>query len=240
MTDWIKMRSNLWDDPRVSRLCDLTNQTEATIIGGLYWLWATADQHTENGCMPGLTLRQIDRKTSIADFGKSLCDVGWLADDPQGVVILRFEEHNGTSAKRRCMEAQRKANSRKLSAPDADKMRTNDGQNAPNSGARLDKIRRDIKPMSAKADEPPGFIAFWKVWPTTERKVAKAECAKKWHAKGLEANSAQIVAHVESQKKTKQWADGFEPAPLTYINQQRWLDGASTLAVVDSRFKGAK
>jgi uncharacterized phage protein (TIGR02220 family) len=134
--DWIKMRSNLWDDPRVSRLCDLTNQTEATIIGGLYWLWATADQHTENGCMPGLTLRQIDRKTNIADFGKSLCDVGWLADDSQGVMIVRFEEHNGTSAKRRCVEAQRKANGRKLSASDADKDRTDDGQNPPNCGAR--------------------------------------------------------------------------------------------------------
>lgn len=28
--DWIKMRSNLWDDPRVTGICDLTDQKEAT------------------------------------------------------------------------------------------------------------------------------------------------------------------------------------------------------------------
>lgn len=25
-------------------------------------------------------------------------------------------------------------------------------------------------------------------------------------------------------KRTKQWQDGFEPAPLTFINQKRWED----------------
>lgn len=86
--DWIKMRGNLWDDPRVARLCDLTGQTEAAIVGGLYWLWATADQHTENGIMPGLTLRQIDRKTGVQGLGQALCDIGWLADHPEGVRII--------------------------------------------------------------------------------------------------------------------------------------------------------
>ena len=134
--DWIKMRGNLWDDPRVAKLCDLTDCGEAQIIGGLYWLWATADQHTENGIMPGLTLRQIDRKTGIQGFGQGLCDIGWLADHPEGVRIVNFEEHNGQSAKRRASDAQRKANGRNVSAPDTDNARTNDGQNAPDCGAR--------------------------------------------------------------------------------------------------------
>lgn len=108
--DWIKMRGNLWDDPRVSRLCDLTDQSEAAIVGGLYWLWATADQHTEDGIMPGLTLRQIDRKTGMQGLGQALCDIGWLADHPEGVRILNFEEHNGASAKKRCQTAKRVAN----------------------------------------------------------------------------------------------------------------------------------
>ena len=107
--DWIKMRGNLWDDPRVAKLCDLTGQAEAAIVGGLYWLWATADQHTEDGCMPGLTLRQIDRKTGIQGFGAALCAIDWLRDDEQGVVLVNFEEHNGASAKKRCQTAKRVA-----------------------------------------------------------------------------------------------------------------------------------
>lgn len=137
--DWIKMRGNLWDDPRVAKLCDLTGQSEAAVIGGLYWLWATADQHTEDGCMPGLTLRQIDRKTGIQGFGAGLCAIGWLLEDEAGVVLANFEEHNGTSAKRRCTDAQRKANSRNLSASDADISPTPSGQEAPNRGAREEK-----------------------------------------------------------------------------------------------------
>lgn len=118
--DWIKMRGNLWDDPRVSGICDLIDATEASVIGGLYWLWSTADQHTEDGILPGLTLRAIDRKTALPGFGSALVDIGWVETSEDGITIVRFDEHNGTSAKRRCTEAQRKANSRKLSASDAD------------------------------------------------------------------------------------------------------------------------
>jgi len=134
--DWIKMRGNLWDDPRIAKLCDMTDQGEAAIVGALYWLWAAADQHTEDGCMPGLTLRQIDRKTGVVGFGAALVAIGWLVDDPQGVVIVNFEEHNGTSAKRRCTDAQRKANIRNVSASDADKPKTDEGQKTPTLGAR--------------------------------------------------------------------------------------------------------
>lgn len=106
------MRNNLWDDPRVGRLCDLCGCVEAPIIGGLYWLWATADQHTEDGILPGLSLRQIDRKSGVPGFGQAMCDIGWLAEDVNGVRILRFEEHNGTSAKKRAVTAKRVANHR--------------------------------------------------------------------------------------------------------------------------------
>lgn len=122
--DWIKMRSNLWDDPRVARLVDLTDSSEAAVVGALYWLWATADQHSEDGVMPGLTLRAIDRKTGVSGFGAALVEIGWLADHPEGVRIIRFDEHNGSSAKRRSTDAQRKANVRSLSARDADIVQT--------------------------------------------------------------------------------------------------------------------
>lgn len=157
--DWIKMRGNLWDDPRVASICDATDQGEAAIIGGLYWLWAAADQHTEDGLMPGLSLRQIDRKTGIAGFGLALVGVDWLEETPDGVRILKFEEHNGSSAKRRCSEAQRKANGRNVSASDADKARTDSGHAAPDerteSGRRaeLEKEKEEEKSTSSLRSE---------------------------------------------------------------------------------------
>lgn len=110
--DWIKMRGNLWDDPRVSSIVDETETTEASVIGALYWLWATADQHTSEGDMPGLSLRQIDRKTGVPGFAAAVVRIGWLSECDGGLKIARFEEHNGSSAKRRGEDAKRKALSR--------------------------------------------------------------------------------------------------------------------------------
>ncbi|MFA5898048.1 MAG: hypothetical protein WC829_02925 [Hyphomicrobium sp.] len=126
--DWIKMRGNLWDDPRVGRIADITDTTEATVIGGLYWLWASADQHTENGVMPGLSIRRIDSKTGIKGFGDALVSIGWLADHPDGVSILKFEEHNGSSAKKRCQTAKRVA---AFKAGNAEETNNDEEGNAP-------------------------------------------------------------------------------------------------------------
>lgn len=132
--EWIKLRTNLWDDPRVTRLCDLTDQPEAMVIGGLYWLWAMADEHTEDGLLPGLTLRAIDRKTGVPGLADALVQIGWLRDGEQGVEVVNFSEHNGESAKRRCADAKRKAAVRNVSASRADKLRTDGGRTADECG----------------------------------------------------------------------------------------------------------
>jgi hypothetical protein len=84
------------------------------------------------------------------------------------------------------------------------------------------------KTSSDKSDMTPGFVRFWQAWPKSDRKVAKAECAKRWQNRGLEQNADRIVAHVEAMGRSKQWRDGFEPAPLTYLNQRRWEDEAQS------------
>lgn len=83
-----------------------------------------------------------------------------------------------------------------------------------------------IKHSSGSPDHcPPGFAEFWESWPKTDRKAGKAECLKRWRARNLEPVADQIVGHVAAMKNSKQWRDGFEPAPLTYLNQRRWEDG---------------
>lgn len=73
-----------------------------------------------------------------------------------------------------------------------------------------------------------GFERFWEAWPKNPRKGAKAECKKKWDKMGCELSVDTIIKHIEWLKTTDQWKkqDGaFIPAPLVYLNQQRW-DGA--------------
>lgn len=90
-------------------------------------------------------------------------------------------------------------------------------------------------------DMPQGFTLFWDAWPKTARKTAKAECLKRWRKRGLEQLSEKIVAHVEAMKKTEPWRTGFEPAPLTYINQSRWEDDLPPkLKAVGDQFSGGE
>lgn len=77
-----------------------------------------------------------------------------------------------------------------------------------------------------KLDMPDGFVRFWDAYPNTARRVAKSKCLDRWKAKHLEAVADDIVSHVKAMTATRQWLDGYEPAPLTYLNQKRWEDGA--------------
>lgn len=149
--DWIKMRGNLWDDPRVARLCDMTEQSEAAIVGGLYWLWATADQHSETGVMLGLTCRSIDRKTGIAGFAAALISIGWLADHPEGVRIVGFEDHNGTSAKKRCQTSKRVANHKTGNAKVTHTALADRQQSVSDTLPREEKRREDTEEEEANA-----------------------------------------------------------------------------------------
>lgn len=184
--DWIKMRGNLWDDPRIGSICDATGVTEAAVIGALYWLWSAADQHTEDGIMPGLSIRQIDRKTGLSGFGAALCDIGWLVDHPEGVRIVKFEEHNGTSAKRRCTEAQRKAKVRTSSAVNADNAETKSGGCAELEKEREEELKNTLVDGTPSTPVCPHqeiidmyhehcpTLATVKVWHDTRRKHLQA------------------------------------------------------------------
>ncbi|RJF99036.1 hypothetical protein [Noviherbaspirillum saxi] len=248
--DWIKMRGNLWDDPRISKLCDLTDCGEAQIIGGLYWLWSTADQHTEDGCMPGLTMRQIDRKTGIPGFAAALCEIEWVKDDTQGVVIPRFTEHNGSSAKRRCMDAQRKANSRNPSASDADNGQTEDGQNPPNCGAR-EREEKNIREIGAGATPVEISIALRtagiKSQPADPRLIAladqmvsidtvKAACEEAKRAKrGEQVNVGYIVKVIESWAKQAKELQA-EGASTPKKSDGAWWATDATIAAKGTEF----
>lgn len=83
---------------------------------------------------------------------------------------------------------------------------------------------KPIKPLSGKNHPTTRFNDFWLSWPKSPRKVDKLKCEKKWRALNLDAIAEQIISHVQSIKNTKQWLDGFEPAPMTYLNGGRWAD----------------
>lgn len=130
--DWIKMRLTLWGDPRVVKLARVLRCDQARVVGALFRSWSLADAHTSDGQLEGYTPDDLDAATGIKGWAAALRSVGWLEIRRGGLTIPRFNEHNGTSAKRRAQEADRKRESRQArpqhvgdsSASDADTMRT--------------------------------------------------------------------------------------------------------------------
>jgi hypothetical protein len=147
MSNWIKMRSNLWDDPRIAKICDITNKPEREVIGGLYWIWSMADDQSTDGRLEGLSLGAIDRKTGLKGLGAALVKIGWILESEDGVEIARFDEHNGASAKRRSTEAKRMQFVRKPKDSCSQPMRTESEHHA-----KLDKNRIDNTPIVPQGD----------------------------------------------------------------------------------------
>ena len=90
----------------------------------------------------------------------------------------------------------------------------------------MDLFGNEIPEEKKKTHE--GFDEFWSAYPKCFRKGEKASCKKKWADSYYFMQKEIIVKHLQWMATTAQWLkDGgaFIPAPLVYLNQQRW-DGA--------------
>jgi len=68
------------------------------------------------------------------------------------------------------------------------------------------------------------FEEFWESYPNV-RKVNKKTCMERWANKNIDAIADEVIGYVNKMKNTQSWKDGFSPAPLTLLNQERWNDG---------------
>jgi len=88
----------------------------------------------------------------------------------------------------------------------------------PNTNPKKNK-NKNINTLSAAR-----FEEFWAAWPASKRKVGKAAVLAKWEKHNLDQVAEVIINNVNDLKTSEQWLGGFEPAPMTYINQRRWED----------------
>jgi hypothetical protein len=85
---------------------------------------------------------------------------------------------------------------------------------------REEKIREDIYVVKTTNR----FDEFWESYPNV-RKVNKKTCLERWANKNIDAIADEVIGYVNKMKNTQSWKDGFSPAPLTLLNQERWNDG---------------
>ena len=153
--DWIKMRTDLSTSPKVVRIASALRADRFRTVGALHAVWCLFDAHSLDGKLEGYTLGTVDDLIGFSGFAEAMASVGWLIESAEGIELPRFDDHNGSSAKRRAMESDRKRKGR-LSASNAD-------AEADELRTREEKRReenKDQKPLSPDGDDGEKKISF--------------------------------------------------------------------------------
>lgn len=219
--DWIKMRTDLKEDPAVYKIAEILNIDELQAIGALFCFWAWADKHCVDGHVDGATSRLVDRVSLINGFTDALVSVGWLSVDDSGIQIPKFERHNGDSAKARTLKTERQAKWRRNKDSDVDGDASTKTSTRPST--REEKRREEVN-----TNKPPVADLFDRFWRAYPKKVGK-DAAKKAFDKRKPDESllSSMLAAVAIQSNTNDWMknDGqFIPHPSTWLNEGRWQD----------------
>ena len=111
-TPWIKVRINLRDQREVFVVARRLGLARDHVVGLCVRLWAWADSQTTDGVIDGVRQEDLDAIVEHDGVAAALVEAGWLVADSRGVILPNFERHNGESAKKRVLAAERKSRQR--------------------------------------------------------------------------------------------------------------------------------
>lgn len=217
---WIKLRTDLLNDPAVYKLAADLKQDRYAIVGRLAAFWGWADQHAVDGVVDGATSQVVDDVVSLHGFADALARVKWLVIGDDCVSIPNHDRHNGANAKERGLKSERQAKWRAgKGAEDPSKKVDGDVDGA--ASTRGDKRRGDKKtPKAPKgALELPDWIPAkpWEDFVAMRRAKGTRNPFTVGAAKGIVAKletfkaAGHDLAEVLNQSTRSGWSDVFEP-----------------------------
>lgn len=111
--DWIKMNKSLPRDPRIFRIASALKADRLKTVGGVLSVFCLFDEQTETGKLDAYTPEILDEMIPFEGLTHAMESVGWMIVGDGFLEMPRFDEHNGTSAKRRAQDRDRKKSVRK-------------------------------------------------------------------------------------------------------------------------------
>lgn len=161
---WIKMTHELPEKPEVLAISGKTGLNRFDVVGRLFILWRWFDNNTTDGNAVGVTSVTLEECLfgygSNVGFVSAVVAARWLIETPDGIRVVKFDEHISESAKTRAQTAKRVAKSKEKSKAYNNKQEDQDG-NGTGNGESVTKTvprereRRDISkpPLSPKGEK---------------------------------------------------------------------------------------
>lgn len=109
-TDWIAACKTLSRKLEVLAIAQATRMRRREVVGTLLDFWAWADDETDDGTLPGLTIDSLaSANTTPESFFVAMIQVGWLRQANGLISIPNFKRWMGKSAKGRLAKNTRQA-----------------------------------------------------------------------------------------------------------------------------------
>lgn len=186
--DWIKMRTDLHDQPEVIGISRRCNLDVDAVAGKLLRIWSWADRVTQCGRVPFTTASVIDGIARRKGFADAMQSVGWLEVREDEITFPKFDRHNGKSAKSRAEKNRRVAESRARQNRSA-KSAQNAHTSGTKSATREEKRREEI---NTPPDPPPGG------WESVSASEDEKPPGRGKPAKPEDAAASRVVARYQS------------------------------------------
>ncbi len=213
------VKPTFWTDEKI---VELSPWARLLFIG----TWNFADDEGRMEYSPKRLKMQVFPADSVelVELSAELVEHGlvriYKVDGKEYLQIINFDKHQ---------KIDRRTNSKFPPFPPSPAESPRVSQSHPEQAASLAELPRtpptEGKGMERKENNSPPsaeFSRFWDSWPNGERKQSRGKCRDVWLRKRFDSEAATIIAHVEKMKQSEGWRTGYDPAPLTYLNQRRW------------------
>lgn len=115
---WIKIRTNLHDDPAVWEIAEALQMESYAVIGRLHAMWAWFDsQATAENPWVTVSTAAMDKRLDCPGWCSAVANAGWLIIEGNRLGVPNFERHNGQSAKERALTQIRQTRHRHSHGP---------------------------------------------------------------------------------------------------------------------------
>ena len=178
--DWIQIRTDLWDDPRIIRLvsafcpADVRQHSErlrirCQVLGALCRTWSLVDQFAVDGVLDGYTAETLDDSVGMPGWSSELERVGWIEARPDCLVIPEFERYFAESAKTRAKDRRRKRQARRPQVDRPTCVRDRTDKKRTREEKRREKKETPLVPQIEEAFDyeqlnTPEFREAWRSW----------------------------------------------------------------------------
>ena len=112
MAKWIKIETHTPDKTERRHIARLCGCTKADAFLAFFRVFVWLDEQTEDGHVDFFTIADADDIGGLAGLGNALEAVRWISFSASGAVVSNWDRHNGQSAKKRCVDAERARRSR--------------------------------------------------------------------------------------------------------------------------------